>query len=207
MVLRDYSEILKLRMPMKECSKIRKGGRTNAILSAAMYMSKFSALKDAPEKTNSFLDRLDSFWESIMSKLRVDPELFPERKHRLTAIYSKDKEYLFDTSSDCFWTPSIRSRIVQFILDRKKFSETSTDDFAFGVARLIDNNVYSAAYPLHDVTSPRVSSINRWTISRTILAFVLRVAGFLHPHVDTRVHRGSVVRYLLCGHCLLQPTQ
>ncbi|VVC96070.1 unnamed protein product [Leptidea sinapis] len=149
-VLRDYSEILKLRMPMKECSKIRKGGRTNAILSAAMYMSKFSALKDAPEKTNSFLDRLDSFWESIMSKLRVDPELFPERKHRLTAIYSKDKEYLFDTSSDCFWTPSIRSRIVQFILDRKKFSETSTDDFAFGVARLIDNNVYSAAYPLHD---------------------------------------------------------
>ncbi|CAF4896928.1 unnamed protein product [Pieris macdunnoughi] len=149
-VLRDYSEILKLRMPMKDCSKIRKSGRTNAILSAALYMSKFSALKDAPEKTNSFLERIDVWWDGIMSNIRVDPNLFPERKHRLTAIYSKDKEYLFDTTSDCFWTPSIRSRIVQFILDRKKFSESPTDDFAFGVSRLISNNVYSAAYPLHD---------------------------------------------------------
>ncbi|XP_050354863.1 anoctamin-1-like isoform X3 [Nymphalis io] len=149
-VLRDYSEVLKLRMPMKECSKIRKGGRTNAILNAAMYMSKFSALKDVHEKTNSLLDKIDECWDSVMSKIRVDPALFPERKHRLTAIYSKDKEYLFDTSVECFWTPSIRSRIVQFILDRKKFSETGNDDFAFGITRLIANNTYSAAYPLHD---------------------------------------------------------
>ncbi|XP_047543176.1 anoctamin-1 isoform X3 [Vanessa atalanta] len=149
-VLRDYSEVLKLRMPMKECSKIRKGARTNAILNAAMYMSKFSALKDVHEKTNSLIDKVDECWDNVMSKLRVDPALFPERKHRLTAIYSKDKEYLFDTSSECFWTPSIRSRIVQFILDRKKFSESANDDFAFGITRLISNNTYSAAYPLHD---------------------------------------------------------
>ncbi|XP_050354854.1 anoctamin-1-like isoform X2 [Nymphalis io] len=126
-VLRDYSEVLKLRMPMK-----------------------FSALKDVHEKTNSLLDKIDECWDSVMSKIRVDPALFPERKHRLTAIYSKDKEYLFDTSVECFWTPSIRSRIVQFILDRKKFSETGNDDFAFGITRLIANNTYSAAYPLHD---------------------------------------------------------
>ncbi|XP_046975128.1 anoctamin-1 isoform X6 [Vanessa cardui] len=149
-VLRDYSEVLKLRMPMKECSKIRKGARTNAILNAAMYMSKFSALKDVHEKTNSLIDKIDECWDNIMSKIRVDPALFPERKHRLTAIYSKDKEYLFDTSAECFWTPSIRSRIVQFILDRKKFSESASDDFAFGITRLISNNTYSAAYPLHD---------------------------------------------------------
>ncbi|XP_053600651.1 anoctamin-1 isoform X3 [Plodia interpunctella] len=149
-VLRDYSEILKLRMPMKECSKIRKSGRTNAILNAAMYMSKFSALRDVTEKTNSLIDRVDACWDRFMSKIRVDPELFPERKHRLTAIYSKDKDYLFDTTSECFWTPSIRSRIVQFILDRKKFSDMPNDDFAFGIARLISNSTYSAAYPLHD---------------------------------------------------------
>ncbi|CAG9782709.1 unnamed protein product [Diatraea saccharalis] len=126
-VLRDYSEILKLRMPMK-----------------------FSALKDVHEKTNSFLDQADACWNRFMSNIRLDPEKFPERKHRLTAIYSKDKEYLFDTNAECFWTPSIRSRIVQFILDRKKFSSASGDDFAFGIARLIDRNTYSAAYPLHD---------------------------------------------------------
>ncbi|XP_068628386.1 anoctamin-1-like [Battus philenor] len=149
-VLKDYSEILKLRMPMKACSKLRKSGRTNAILNAAMYMSKFSALKDVQEKTNSLLDRIEGCWDRIMSKIRVDPEMFPERKHRLTAIYSKDKEYLFDTTAECFWTPSIRSRIVQFILDRNRFSDQSSDDFAFGIARLISYNTYSAAYPLHD---------------------------------------------------------
>ncbi|XP_062528738.1 anoctamin-1 isoform X6 [Bombyx mori] len=120
-VLRDYSEILKLRMPMK-----------------------FSAVK-----TSNFIDRVEATWDKFISKIRVDPELFPERRHRLTAIYSKDKEYLFDTTSECFWTPSIRSRIVQFILDRKKFSKPG-DDFAFGINRLISNCTYSAAYPLHD---------------------------------------------------------
>lgn len=126
-VLRDYSEILKLRMPMK-----------------------FSALKDVHEKTNSAMETMQRGWDKMMSKIRVDTQIFPERKHRLTAIYSKDKEYLFDTAADCFWTPSIRSRIVQFILDRKKFSEELHDDFAFGITRLISNNTYSAAYPLHD---------------------------------------------------------
>ncbi|XP_063835901.1 anoctamin-1 isoform X2 [Ostrinia nubilalis] len=126
-VLKDYSEILKLRMPMK-----------------------FSALKDVHEKTNSLLDKVEGCWDSFMNTIRVDPVKFPEKRHRLTAIYSKDKEYLFDTSSPCFWTPSIRSRIVQFILDRKKFSKEPGDDFAFGITRLISNNVYSAAYPLHD---------------------------------------------------------
>ncbi|XP_026726490.1 anoctamin-1 isoform X2 [Trichoplusia ni] len=126
-VLRDYSEILKLRMPMK-----------------------FSALKDVHEKTNSLLDQAEACWDRFMSKIRVDETMFPERRHRLTAIYSKDKEYLFDTTAECFWTPSIRSRIVQFILDRKKFSQAVNDDFAFGITRLISNCTYSAAYPLHD---------------------------------------------------------
>nr|XP_037871635.1 anoctamin-4 isoform X5 [Bombyx mori] len=143
-VLRDYSEILKLRMPMKDGSQLRKSGRTNAILNAALYISKFSAVK-----TSNFIDRVEATWDKFISKIRVDPELFPERRHRLTAIYSKDKEYLFDTTSECFWTPSIRSRIVQFILDRKKFSKPG-DDFAFGINRLISNCTYSAAYPLHD---------------------------------------------------------
>ncbi|CAH0698738.1 unnamed protein product [Spodoptera exigua] len=149
-VLRDYSEILKLRMPMKDCSKIKKSGQANAIVQAALYMSKFTALKDVHEKTNSLVEQVDACWDRFMSKIRVDTDMFPERKHRLTAIYSKDKEYLFDTTAECFWTPSIRSRIVQFILDRKKFSEATNDDFAFGITRLISNCTYSAAYPLHD---------------------------------------------------------
>lgn len=59
--------------------------------------------------------------------------------------------FRFDVDSPCFFTPAIHSRIVQFILDRKKFNDDPNDDFAFGIERLLNEKVYSAAYPLHDV--------------------------------------------------------
>lgn len=59
----------------------------------------------------------------------------------------------FDVHHACFFTPAIRSRIVQFILDRKRFTKIADDDYAFGIDRLIDEGVYIAAYPLHDVSS------------------------------------------------------
>lgn len=60
--------------------------------------------------------------------------------------------YRFDVHHVCFFTPAIRSRIVQFILDRKRFTKIVDDDYAFGIDRLIDEGVYIAAYPLHDVS-------------------------------------------------------
>lgn len=57
----------------------------------------------------------------------------------------------FDVHQSCFFTAAIRSRIVQFILDRKRFTCGADDDYAFGIDRLIDEEVYVAAYPLHDV--------------------------------------------------------
>lgn len=55
-------------------------------------------------------------------------------------------------SQPCFFTPAIRSQIVHFILDRKRFTLGDDDDYAFGIERLIDHGVYIAAYPLHDVS-------------------------------------------------------
>lgn len=57
----------------------------------------------------------------------------------------------FDVHQKCFFTAAIRSRIVQFILDRKRFTLGADDDYAFGVDRLISEEAYMAAYPLHDV--------------------------------------------------------
>ena len=52
-----------------------------------------------------------------------------------------------------FFTQAVRSRIVQFILDRSLFGEpTSSDMFVFGIERLLSEAVYTAAYPLHDVS-------------------------------------------------------
>ena len=50
-----------------------------------------------------------------------------------------------------FFTSSIRSRIVDFILKRKRFKVHLDDEYAFGIERLITEGAYSAAYPLHDV--------------------------------------------------------
>lgn len=130
-VLRRYAEILKLRLPMKE------------ILSCEM-----------PEtSSNVIIKEVNTFIRRIMSKYYVDTTIFPTMRHHFTAVYSRDKEYLFDLDSPNFFTSATRSRIVQFILDRTKFTETKEDDFAFGIERLITERAYVAAYPLHDVSN------------------------------------------------------
>ncbi|KAG5872235.1 hypothetical protein JTB14_002995 [Gonioctena quinquepunctata] len=127
-VLRRYSEILKLRMPMKEIPVLRQVSR----------------------RTNFIFEEINNKWDIIRSWVSIDKETFPDKGHRFTAIYSRDKEYLFDVDSAYFFTPAIHSRIVQFILDRKRFSINSQNDFAFGIERLLNERAYVASYPLHD---------------------------------------------------------
>ena len=59
----------------------------------------------------------------------------------------------FNIDDENFFTSSIRSRIVDFILKRKRIKVEKVDEFAFGIERLLTEGVYSAAYPLHDVST------------------------------------------------------
>nr|XP_022909053.1 anoctamin-4 isoform X2 [Onthophagus taurus] len=127
-VLRMYSEILKLRMPMKSVP----------------------GLEGIHHRTNFLVGSIKSQWNKIKSWILVDTETFPEKSHRFTAVYSRDREYLFDVDSPCFFTPAVHSRVIQFILDRKRFTNKEDDDFAFGIERLLTDKIYTAAYPLHD---------------------------------------------------------
>ncbi|CAB0030257.1 unnamed protein product [Trichogramma brassicae] len=139
-VLRRYSEILKLRMPMRDVPGNR-GGRpsTSSSINKGQLL-----LRDVNRRVR----------RRCLGRFEVNPVIFPPLEHRFTAVYSRDKEYLFDTEAGDFFTPAIRSRIVQFILDRTRFVGPGTeDDFAFGIERLIKvEKAYSAAYPLHDGT-------------------------------------------------------
>ncbi|KAL1140334.1 hypothetical protein AAG570_000266, partial [Ranatra chinensis] len=123
-VLRRYGEILKLRMPVEAIPHTHSRGVV--------------AVKNS--------------WEKLKEKfVYADKKIFPDKSHRFTAIYSRDKEYLFNVASSNFFTPAVRSRIVQFIMDRTFFAEPKPHDiFVFGIQRLLDMMVYSAAYPLHD---------------------------------------------------------
>ncbi|KAL0280787.1 UNVERIFIED_CONTAM: hypothetical protein PYX00_001978 [Menopon gallinae] len=151
-VLRRYSEILKLRMPMKEelCT-VHKDQKLNPVLHATMYLSKkIPELKSVHRGTNSLFHKYHSFTRLVMRRFYVDENIFPTKSHRFTAVYSRDKEYLFDVNSESFFTPAVHSRIVQFILDRQRFSLDQSNEYAFGIERLISENAYRAAYPLHD---------------------------------------------------------
>lgn len=58
--------------------------------------------------------------------------------------------FRFDLHQTAFFNPNIRSRIVQFILDRQRYSRDNAHDFSFGIDKLLDDETYIAAYPLHD---------------------------------------------------------
>ncbi|XP_046423271.1 anoctamin-4-like isoform X1 [Neodiprion fabricii] len=127
-VLRRYAEILKLRMPMKNVAGFR----------------------PSETSTNIIVKEVNSFFRRLLSKFDVNQTIFPTMKHQFTAVYSRDKEYLFDSDIPEFFSPGTRSRIVHFILDRTTYTEDKENDFAFGIDRLIAENAYVAAYPLHD---------------------------------------------------------
>lgn len=103
-------------------------------------------------RSNTLIKEVNSLFKRIMKKYYVNQTIFPTLKHNFTAVYSRDKEYLFNLDSPNFFTTATRARIVQFILDRTRFTETKDDDFAFGIDRLISEKAYIAAYPLHDVS-------------------------------------------------------
>ena len=88
-------------------------------------------------------------------------EKLPPKNQDLTAVFSRDKEYLFDTERPNFFTQSTRARVIEFILKRKRLSPDAMDDFAFGIERALNDGVYTAAYPLHDV------SLHKLYFSRT----------------------------------------
>jgi anoctamin-1 len=117
-----------------------------------MPMKEVKGLKIPPARQNQLLKEVNSFFRKIMNRYYVNPIIFPPMKHKFTAVYSRDKEYLFDINTPDFFTPATRSRIVQFILDRTRFTIDKEDDFAFGIERLTTEKAYSAAYPLHDVS-------------------------------------------------------
>ena len=51
--------------------------------------------------------------------------------HKMSS-FIRDKDYLFDHKDPNLFSPATRSRIVEFLLKRKRFSEDPDDDFAFG---------------------------------------------------------------------------
>lgn len=157
-VLRRYAEILKIRMPIKKFSAEML--HSESAEGAEMLEFKLSQLDGTThEQVGSMIriplfsdvtDELKSWVEKFQEPFYPSEAVFHRGSNQYTAIYSRDKDYLFDHNDAKFFTPATRSRILEFLLKRKRFSDDQDDDFAFGITKLISDGVYLAAYPLHD---------------------------------------------------------
>ena len=135
-VLKRYAEILKLRLPMRKFDHIQE------------VQVQISSIPFIGEVVNQVKVGINRFVEPLM----YNRDKIPPKNQDLTAVFSRDKEYLFDLDRPNFFTQSTRARVIEFILKRKRLTTDEFDDFAFGIERALTDGVYTAAYPLHDVS-------------------------------------------------------
>ncbi|KAB7498085.1 Anoctamin-1, partial [Armadillidium nasatum] len=96
-----YAEILKLRMPMKKIPGI------------------MAIELNAPV----VLLEVTDFFSRFFNFVRIDTKIFPPKNKHFTAIYSRNKEYLF---------------------------ESKKDPHSIGIEKLLAEGAYEAAYPIHE---------------------------------------------------------
>ncbi|XP_033214628.1 anoctamin-5-like [Belonocnema kinseyi] len=103
---------------------------------------KHSSSEELSDDTGDFFDDARTWFAKFFKFAQLDPNKFPPKKYQLAAEFSRDKDYLFDIENENFFSMHNRIMIVAFILERQME----------GIQRLLAENVYSAAYPLHDGT-------------------------------------------------------
>uniref|UniRef100_A0A182N081 Anoctamin n=1 Tax=Anopheles dirus TaxID=7168 RepID=A0A182N081_9DIPT len=139
-VLAHYCEIMKMQMPMKKLDNQDK-----------IIMRDFSI--------QSTLVRL--FRRPLFNFVIIDRQKFAPPEYRLMYEYSRDKPYLFNAREPNFFTPSIRIAVAHFILERAYFSDAVDEKKDIGIRRLMEDQVYLDAYPLHDGCTDVKSSCQR----------------------------------------------
>lgn len=176
-VLCTYCEILKIRLPLKAylAKQLLKHGKNS---------QEYEDPADADEFDEEFLDFMEevdiemdsktkqgsvSSWQKFKQRyFKINPLIIPTRykttnSKRLTAVYSRQHQYLFDTeeiNSGLIFSSNIKRRVIDFILKRTHFiehggghhenPEEEEDVYNFGIEKLIKDGVYSTAFPLHD---------------------------------------------------------
>lgn len=125
-VLMRYAEIMKMQFPIKQV--------------------------DEPEMANEFqmVRNIKSILHKLFKFVRLDPRTFPPKKYELYHEYSRDKGYLFNLNDPNFFCSAVKSAVINFILERTKYSEERENLCLVGVERLLSESAYTAAYPLHD---------------------------------------------------------
>ncbi|KAI1238886.1 hypothetical protein IHE44_0011977, partial [Lamprotornis superbus] len=121
-VLSREAELLKIKMPTKKMYEIT--------------------------EEKGILKTLNEIWCKLTEPLQPQvPQQENTKMKTLSYPFSREKIYLYNIKDkDTFFDNATRSRIVREILKRTSTKARSS----MGIGTLIANNVYDAAYPLHD---------------------------------------------------------
>ncbi|MED6269549.1 Anoctamin-6 [Characodon lateralis] len=100
--------------------------------------------------TTPFRPSMWRFFNCVTKYFRPNEELITEETDFFTAPFEKDCLDRFRIEKrDNFFTPSMKSRMVYYILCRAPY-EIRGNMKKFGITKLLGGGVYKAAYPLHD---------------------------------------------------------
>ncbi|NXA41100.1 ANO5 protein, partial [Eudromia elegans] len=103
-----------------------------------------------PIRENDIPSTVENPLDCVLTPFRLPERVMHPEPDYFTAPFSKDKQELYLINDEStFFSPSMRNRIVYYILTRCPYG-TEEGKKKFGIKRLLNNGTYSAAYPLHD---------------------------------------------------------
>ncbi|XP_056657993.1 anoctamin-5 isoform X2 [Monodelphis domestica] len=103
-----------------------------------------------PIRENDIPPAKENPFEFMFEPFRLPKKVMNPEPDYFTAPFSKQRQELFLIEDEnSFFSPSVRNRIVYYILSRCPYG-TEEGKKKFGIKRLLTNGTYSAAYPLHD---------------------------------------------------------
>ncbi|XP_020857543.1 anoctamin-5 isoform X2 [Phascolarctos cinereus] len=103
-----------------------------------------------PIRENDIPSAMENPFECMFGPFRLPKEVMNPEPDYFTAPFSKQRQELFFIEDEnTFFSPSVRNRIVYYILSRCPYG-TEEGKKKFGIKRLLSNGTYTAAYPLHD---------------------------------------------------------
>uniref|UniRef100_H2U329 Anoctamin n=1 Tax=Takifugu rubripes TaxID=31033 RepID=H2U329_TAKRU len=115
-----------------------------------------------PFKVNDIPDNKDTPMNWLSTPFRLPDHIMHPEPDYFTAPFNKSKsDFFLIDNQETFFPPSTRNRIVYYILSRCSYlKDECPDKDKKGIKRLLNNGTYTAAFPLHDVSS------RYWTRSR-----------------------------------------
>uniref|UniRef100_A0A673WFP7 Anoctamin n=1 Tax=Salmo trutta TaxID=8032 RepID=A0A673WFP7_SALTR len=103
----------------------------------------------------------------LFTPFRLPDHIMNPEPDYFTSPFNKGKiDFFLIDDKETFFPPSVRNRIVYYILARCPYHKTDREDKK-GIKRLLNNGTYGSAFPLHDVrsycpTSERFNLYTHW---------------------------------------------